>query len=174
MVGSTASRWTSADPERSSGTSIDMVVADPEKNFEALWKTFHERYPFFELRGVDWTKQYGTYRPIVTAKTNDDELFCLLCRMAHRRRDLCAGLPVHPLHCRRSRALSLARTQRRAPDAPNEQDERHPEAVDLDDHGPVPAGARWHATTGEWPDLNRDASLRLRMPDGGSRATAVR
>jgi len=58
-----------------------MVVHDPETNFEALWRTFHNRYPFFRLRGVDWNKQYDTYRPLVTAKTSDDELFCLLCRM---------------------------------------------------------------------------------------------
>jgi carboxyl-terminal processing protease len=58
-----------------------MIIRDPEKNFEELWKTFHNRYPFFELRGVDWKKQYETYRPKVTAKTSDDELFHLLCQM---------------------------------------------------------------------------------------------
>ena len=35
-----------------------MTLRDPEKNFEALWLTFHNRYPFFALRDVDWTKQY--------------------------------------------------------------------------------------------------------------------
>ena len=35
-----------------------MIIRDPEKNFEVLWKTFHNRYPFFELRNVDWNKQY--------------------------------------------------------------------------------------------------------------------
>ena len=45
-----------------------MKNRDPERNFEALWKTFHERYPFFELRKVDWQKQYETYRPKVTPR----------------------------------------------------------------------------------------------------------
>jgi C-terminal processing protease CtpA/Prc len=58
-----------------------MIIRDPEKNFEELWKTFDNRYPFFELRRVDWKKQYQTYRPKVTAKTSDDELFRLLCQM---------------------------------------------------------------------------------------------
>jgi len=58
-----------------------MIVRDPEKNFEFLWKTFRNRYPFFELRNVDWKKQYDTYRPKVTNKTSDDELFNILCRM---------------------------------------------------------------------------------------------
>ena len=58
-----------------------MIVRDPEKNFEFLWKTFRNRYPFFELRNVDWKKQYDTYRPKVTNKTSDDEFFNILCRM---------------------------------------------------------------------------------------------
>ena len=60
---------------------MPMTVRDPEKNFESLWKTFHNRYPFFELRNVDWQKQYDTYRPKVTSKTSDDELFDVFRRM---------------------------------------------------------------------------------------------
>jgi carboxyl-terminal processing protease len=58
-----------------------MIIRDPEKNFEKLWKTFHNRYPFFELRNVDWKKQYDTYRPKVTRETSDDELFDIFCQM---------------------------------------------------------------------------------------------
>jgi carboxyl-terminal processing protease len=58
-----------------------MTNRDPEKNFEALWKTFHRRYPFFELRKVDWKAQYDTYRPKVTKETGDEELFDILCQM---------------------------------------------------------------------------------------------
>ena len=58
-----------------------MIIRDPEKNFEELWETFYNRYPFFELRNVDWKKQYDTYRPKVTSKTSDDELFDILCQM---------------------------------------------------------------------------------------------
>ena len=58
-----------------------MSKHDPERNFEVLWKTFNKRYPFFKLRNVDWNKQYRTYRPKVTSKTSDDELFNIVCRM---------------------------------------------------------------------------------------------
>ena len=57
------------------------MVRDPEENFEVLWKTFHERYPFFELRNVNWKRQYDIFRPQVTSKTSDDELFDIFCRM---------------------------------------------------------------------------------------------
>src|SRR3981189_789514 len=58
-----------------------MSKQDPERNFEALWRTFNQRYPFFKLRNVDWNKQYRAYRPKVTSKTGDDELFNILCQM---------------------------------------------------------------------------------------------
>jgi len=58
-----------------------MTRRDPEKNFEELWQTFRDRYPFFALRKVDWKMQYDTYRPRVTAKTTDDELYDILCQM---------------------------------------------------------------------------------------------
>jgi hypothetical protein len=58
-----------------------MIIRSPEKNFEELWKTFHNRYPVFELRNVDWKKQYDTYRRKVTGKTSDDELFDIFCQM---------------------------------------------------------------------------------------------
>src|SRR6476620_6133604 len=58
-----------------------MIIRNPEKNFEELWKTFHNRYPFFELRNVDWKKQYDTYRSKVTRETSDDELFDIFCQM---------------------------------------------------------------------------------------------
>src|SRR5262245_66399958 len=66
-----------------SDAKIDTAMSDrdPEKNFEQLWKTFYKRYPFFELRKVDWKEQYATYRPKVTQDTTDDELFDILCRM---------------------------------------------------------------------------------------------
>ena len=58
-----------------------MSIRDPEKNFELLWETFNKRYPFFQLRNVDWKKQRDTYRPRVTSKTSDDELFEIFCQM---------------------------------------------------------------------------------------------
>jgi len=53
------------------------TLRDPELNFDKLWETFQNRYPFFDLRNVDWKKQYDIYRPKVTQLTTDDELFAL-------------------------------------------------------------------------------------------------
>ena len=44
-----------------------------------MWTTFYNRYPFFDIRGVDWQEQYERYRPEVTAETTDEELFDILC-----------------------------------------------------------------------------------------------
>ncbi len=54
---------------------------DPEINFEEFWMTFSNRYPFFNLRNVDWKKQYDIFKPKVTPQTSDDELFDILCQM---------------------------------------------------------------------------------------------
>ena len=58
-----------------------MSIRDPEKNFKVLWETFNKRYPFFQLRNVNWKKQHDTYRSKVTSKTSDDELFEIFCQM---------------------------------------------------------------------------------------------
>jgi len=58
-----------------------MIDRDPEENFETLWTTFYNRYPFFDIRGVDWQEQYERYRPAVTAGTTDEELFDILCAL---------------------------------------------------------------------------------------------
>ena len=61
--------------------TIGVSIRDPERNFKVLWRTFSRRYPFFQLRNVNWKKQRDTYRSRVTSKTNDDELFEILCQM---------------------------------------------------------------------------------------------
>jgi hypothetical protein len=49
--------------------------------FDEFSKVFEDNYAFFQLRGVDWDKQKGTYRPRITASTSDDELFSIFCQM---------------------------------------------------------------------------------------------
>ncbi len=57
------------------------ITSDPEINFEAIWRTFLNRYPFFKLRGVQWDKQYAHFRPKVTESTSDKELFEIISKM---------------------------------------------------------------------------------------------
>ncbi len=57
------------------------IISDPEVNFETFWETFNNRYPFFELRKVNWENQYEIFRPRVTSTTSDVELFDIMCDM---------------------------------------------------------------------------------------------
>jgi hypothetical protein len=61
--------------------SMRATPHEPELNFDELWETFRNRYPFFDLRNVDWNKQYDIYRPKVNKLTTDDELFDIFCEM---------------------------------------------------------------------------------------------
>ncbi|MDH4019349.1 MAG: S41 family peptidase [Xanthomonadales bacterium] len=60
---------------------MKKITFNAEENFEELWKTFFDRYPFFKLRNVDWKRQYDTFRPKVSRNTSEDELFDILCDM---------------------------------------------------------------------------------------------
>jgi len=60
---------------------VKKTPFNAEKNFEELWKTFFDRYPFFKLRNVDWNSQYDIFRPKVLPDTSEDELFDIFCDM---------------------------------------------------------------------------------------------
>jgi Peptidase family S41/Tricorn protease C1 domain len=83
-----------------------MMVRDPERNFEELWQTFYNRYPFFALRHVDWKSQYDAYRPSVTKETSDDELFEMFCQMLDPLDDGHVELIVKATGDRRQRYFS--------------------------------------------------------------------
>lgn len=65
-----------------------MAAHDPGKIFDELWRTFYDRYPFFQLRTVDWNKQYDAYRSKITNITSEEQLFDILCEML---KPLCDG-----------------------------------------------------------------------------------
>ena len=67
-------------------------LSEPERNFEALWKTFDEKYFHFGVKNIDWQAVYRIYRPKVTAKTTDDELFDVLATMIAHLNDNHVGL----------------------------------------------------------------------------------
>ncbi|TJZ43426.1 peptidase S41 [Streptomyces piniterrae] len=54
---------------------------DPRAVFDVFWQTFAENYPFFRAKKIDWTAVRDRYRPRITAKTTDDELFAVLRKM---------------------------------------------------------------------------------------------
>jgi hypothetical protein len=55
--------------------------------FDIVWHTFNEQYAFFALRNVDWSAEYEKWRPKITAKTTDAELFSILASMVSTLND---------------------------------------------------------------------------------------
>ncbi|MGW8401004.1 S41 family peptidase [Streptomyces lydicus] len=64
---------------------------DPRAVFDVFWQTFAENYPFFRAKKTDWAAVRDRYRPRVTARTTDAELFTVLREMIE---------PLHDAHTR--------------------------------------------------------------------------
>ncbi|MGV4924581.1 S41 family peptidase [Streptomyces sp. BHT-5-2] len=64
---------------------------DPRTVFDVFWQTFAENYPFFRAKGIDWNAMRDRYRPRITARTTDAELFAVLRAMIE---------PLHDAHTR--------------------------------------------------------------------------
>ena len=56
-------------------------LSEPEKLFEQLWNTYDRNYALFGAKHIDWDALYKVYRPRVTPKTTDDELFQVMADM---------------------------------------------------------------------------------------------
>ncbi|MCK7623243.1 S41 family peptidase [Streptomyces sp. RS10V-4] len=64
---------------------------DPRAVFDVFWQTYAENYPFFRAKGIDWNAVRARYRPRITARTTDAELFAVLRAMIE---------PLHDAHTR--------------------------------------------------------------------------
>lgn len=89
------------------GCAEDLVsrekTNDPLANFEYFWKTFDTRYGLFEVKGIDWQKVYLAYRPRVSARTTNEELYLIFTEMINELNDNHVNLyptdgklPVYP------------------------------------------------------------------------------
>jgi len=74
------------------GLVAAQQLSEPEKNFEHLWKTYDRNYALFGAKHIDWDALYKVYRPRVTAKTTDDELFQIISDMLGNLNDNHVGL----------------------------------------------------------------------------------
>jgi carboxyl-terminal processing protease len=81
------SLFLSAAPAWLSGKTAKKVVVpavnpkDPLLNFEFVWRTLDRNYGQFLVKRVDWDAMYRVYRPQVTPKTTDAELWDILLGM---------------------------------------------------------------------------------------------
>ncbi|WP_412562687.1 S41 family peptidase [Thalassobius sp. MITS945101] len=61
--------------------------SDALASFDVLWHGFQEHYAYFDLRGVNWDEMRATYRPQVTAETDDETLLNIFIQMLGPLRD---------------------------------------------------------------------------------------
>ncbi|MBM4790906.1 S41 family peptidase [Streptomyces sioyaensis] len=64
---------------------------DPRTVFDIFWQTYAENYPFFRAKKIDWAAVRDRFRPQITAKTTEDELFAVFRKMIE---------PLHDAHTR--------------------------------------------------------------------------
>ncbi|MEL6810806.1 MAG: S41 family peptidase [Bacteroidota bacterium] len=67
-------------------------INDPEFNFEVMWKTFDDHYAYFQLRKIDWDHMYKKYRPMITSRTSEVELYRIMDEMLEAFNDGHIGL----------------------------------------------------------------------------------
>lgn len=60
---------------------------NPLFNFESVWHTFQENYPYFELRGVDWDSLGTKYRAQLSGQSTELELYLVLEAMLAELKD---------------------------------------------------------------------------------------
>ncbi|AEL28131.1 S41 family peptidase [Cyclobacterium marinum] len=59
----------------------------PTNNFEILWNDFDQHYSLFEVRGINWKELYQNYRPQVTDKLSNEELWEIVTEMVEHLDD---------------------------------------------------------------------------------------
>ncbi len=69
----------------------------PEQIFETVWETFDQQYALFEVKSVNWQALHDEYRPQVTRKTTDEQLFEVLTGMMAHLNDNHAMLTAESL-----------------------------------------------------------------------------
>jgi len=62
-------------------------LLDPGANFEALWRMFDRNYGSFGPKRIDWDLLYRIYRPKVTSRTSDRDLFEIMSRLLEHLND---------------------------------------------------------------------------------------
>jgi len=62
-------------------------INEPEEIFEDMWNTFDTDYAVFEERGIDWQDEYNNFRPLVTSRTSQEELYTIFTQLLGKLND---------------------------------------------------------------------------------------
>ncbi|MGW1375909.1 S41 family peptidase [Streptomyces sp. NPDC002446] len=73
------------------GRCAQRPSRDPRAAFDVFWRTYAENYPFFRAKKIDWVAVRDRYRPRITARTTDGQLFAVFRKMIE---------PLHDAHTR--------------------------------------------------------------------------
>ncbi len=65
----------------------DVTSSNPNENFEYLWNECNEKYSYFSLKEVDWSKVKNEYSNKVYVGMSDDSLFNVLGGMLKELKD---------------------------------------------------------------------------------------
>jgi len=70
----------------------DLASTSPHENFDYLWKECHEKYSYFELKGIDWNEVKTEYRNQLYVGMSEDSLFNVMGAMLTELKDDHANL----------------------------------------------------------------------------------
>ena len=65
----------------------DLGSGDPLTNFDYLWNEVDKKFSYFELKKINWDQLKNKYRPLLTSKSSEEELFKVLANMLNELRD---------------------------------------------------------------------------------------
>lgn len=65
----------------------DFKNDDPISVFESCWQFYDRQYPYFELKNIDWDQVYDSYKPRISAETNNQQLAEILSEMMRELKD---------------------------------------------------------------------------------------
>jgi len=63
------------------------VNKDPVVNFRTFWQSYHDSYPTFDMKQVDWQQQFARYAPLLDSTTSPERLFSILSEMIRPLQD---------------------------------------------------------------------------------------
>jgi len=66
----------------------DAPISDFRTNFEALWHSFNDNYPFFAIKDVDWQAVYTQAQTQLNNVASDEDLLALFAEMLHPLDDI--------------------------------------------------------------------------------------
>ncbi len=65
----------------------DLATDEPLANFDYLWDEVNNKYSYFETKNIDWQQIKNKYRPMLSEKSTNEELFNVLAAMLNELRD---------------------------------------------------------------------------------------